>query len=146
MTKDVLVTVKGIQSAGEPPVELVTPGEYYSKDGVHYLFYVESGDDAKSTTRNRIRFDSGQVDVRKEGSVSVNLLFVKDKRTVSNYNTPFGSLATAVTTTQLSLDESEDEISLLVRYALSIGGNDMEDCEVNIHISPRNLRMGAQEC
>ena len=146
MTKDVLVTVKGIQTAGEPPVELVTPGEYYSKDGIHYLFYNESGDDAKSTTRNRIRFGDGQVDVRKEGAVSVNLLFVKDKRTVSNYSTPIGTLATAVTTTQLSMQESENDITLFVRYSLCIGGNDMEDCEVNIQISPRELRAEAQEC
>ncbi len=140
MTKDVLVTVTGAQSAGEAPVELVTPGVYYQKDGTHYLFYNEGTDDSGNVTRNRIRFDAGQIDVRKEGAVSVNLLFVKGKRTVSSYSTPFGALSTAVTTTHLALSETEKEISLLVRYALTIGGNDMEDCEVGIRISPREIQ------
>ena len=42
MTKDVLVTVKGLQSieAGEPEeVEMISRGDYYYKNGHHYIFF-----------------------------------------------------------------------------------------------------------
>ena len=45
MTKDVLVTVKGLQSidAGEPEeAELVSKGDYYYKNGHHYIFFDEA--------------------------------------------------------------------------------------------------------
>lgn len=141
MTKEVLVTVTGFQSAERngrsKPVELVTPGTYFLKDGTHYLFYNECSDGENGITRNQLRFDSGQVDVRKQGYINVNLLFIPGKRTVTGYQTPMGVLRTAVTATRLTLDDRGDEIDLHVRYALSIGGEDMQDCEVRIHIEPR---------
>lgn len=140
MTKDVLVTVTGVQTVGNAPIELVTPGTYYRKNGTHYLFYNESADGSESTTRNRVMFDDGQVDVKKNGYINVSFLFIEGKRTVSNYSTPFGSLPTAVTTTHLAVDESEREIQIVIRYALSIGGQDMEDCEVGIRIRPRDVK------
>lgn len=42
MTKDVLVTIKGLQSLEETSdaeeVELVAKGDYYFKNGHHYIF------------------------------------------------------------------------------------------------------------
>jgi uncharacterized beta-barrel protein YwiB (DUF1934 family) len=146
MTKDVLVTVTGFQSAeGEKnptPVELITPGTYYHKNGFHYLYYYESEDGSERQTRNFVRFSADQVDVRKQGVVDVNLLFIPGKRTESSYRTMFGSLSTAVTATRLILEEEDDEINLNVRYALSIGGADMEDCEIQIHIVPQHDSSG----
>ena len=43
MTKDVLITIKGLQSLGEAAdteeVELVAKGDYYFKNGHHYIFF-----------------------------------------------------------------------------------------------------------
>ena len=43
MTKDVLITIKGLQSLGEASeteeVELVAKGDYYFKNGHHYIFF-----------------------------------------------------------------------------------------------------------
>ena len=44
MTKDVLITISGIQTIdGEvnDPIETVTPGEYYFRNGKHYILYDE---------------------------------------------------------------------------------------------------------
>lgn len=45
MTKDVLVTIKGLQSLEETSdaeeVELVAKGDYYFKNGHHYIFFEE---------------------------------------------------------------------------------------------------------
>ena len=47
MTKDVLVTVRGLQMTpdGDDTIEVTTTGKYYEKDGKRYLFYDEIGDD-----------------------------------------------------------------------------------------------------
>ena len=40
MTKDVIVTISGLQFAQETetePVEIVTAGSYYKKNGKHYM-------------------------------------------------------------------------------------------------------------
>ena len=46
MTKEVIITIRGLQfiqsEEDMEPVEVVTPGEYYKKNGQHYLLFVEA--------------------------------------------------------------------------------------------------------
>ncbi|MGI6117333.1 MAG: DUF1934 domain-containing protein [Bilifractor sp.] len=138
MTKEVLVTVTGVQSAdGQGPIELVVPGRYYFRGGIHYLYYEECVDDSGEITRNFIRFSRDRADVRKKGLVGVNLLFVPGKKTVAPYRTPFGELRTEVYATEIILEESEEKIDYTIHYALSIAGETMEDCQVRLQIVPR---------
>lgn len=64
MTKDVLVTVKGLQSMedGSPPeeVEMVAKGEYYYKNGHHYIFYNETIEGFTEQNRNSIKISENQ--------------------------------------------------------------------------------------
>ena len=51
MTKDVIVTISGLQFAQETetePVEIVTAGSYYKKNGKHYIIYDEVMDILKA--------------------------------------------------------------------------------------------------
>ncbi|MCI8598235.1 MAG: DUF1934 domain-containing protein, partial [Lachnospiraceae bacterium] len=44
MTKQVLLTIAGLQYMGEEmndPVEIVTAGDYYNRNGKHYVLYDE---------------------------------------------------------------------------------------------------------
>ena len=44
MTKDVLITISGLQIADDTsaqPVEVITSGEYYCRNGKHYILYDE---------------------------------------------------------------------------------------------------------
>ena len=69
MTKDVLVTVKGLQSMedGSPPeeVEMVAKGEYYYKNGHHYIFYNETIEGFTEQNRNSIKISENSVEVKK---------------------------------------------------------------------------------
>ena len=43
MTKDVLISISGLQFAGgenSEPVEVITSGSYYKKNGRHYILSV----------------------------------------------------------------------------------------------------------
>ena len=57
MTKDVLVTVRGLQMTpdGDDTIEVTTTGKYYEKDGKRYLFYDEIGDDTNLIVKNSIQ-------------------------------------------------------------------------------------------
>ena len=58
MTKDVMISISGLQyivGAGEEepvPVEVVMGGQYYKKNGQHYLIYDETVDGFEGTTHN----------------------------------------------------------------------------------------------
>ena len=46
MTKDVLISISGLQFAGgenSEPVEVITSGSYYKKNGRHYIVSVSHG-------------------------------------------------------------------------------------------------------
>ena len=48
MTKDVLISISGLQFAGgenSEPVEVITSGSYYKKNGRHYILYDEVAED-----------------------------------------------------------------------------------------------------
>ena len=58
MTKDVLITISGIQTIdGEvnDPIETVTPGEYYFRNGKHYILYDEVQEGVPGVTKCMIK-------------------------------------------------------------------------------------------
>ena len=54
MTKDVLITISGVQmSDGDnSDVEMITTGSYYMKNGKHYITYDEVLEGYEGTIRN----------------------------------------------------------------------------------------------
>ena len=59
MDKNVLIHVRGLQmmEVGEEqePIELVVPGQYYFRNGSHYLRYEEILDEGSEPTINYIK-------------------------------------------------------------------------------------------
>ena len=59
MNKDVLIHVRGLQlmetDDEQEPIEIVVPGQYYFRNGSHYLRYEEMLDDSAQTTVNYIK-------------------------------------------------------------------------------------------
>ena len=56
MKKDVLIHVRGLQMMDpeeeQEPIEIVVPGQYYYRNGSHYLRYEEMMDDTAQPTVN----------------------------------------------------------------------------------------------
>ena len=61
MTKDVLVSISGVQSElihpsdENEPIEVITPGTYYYKNGKHYIIFDEMVEEMAETVHNRIK-------------------------------------------------------------------------------------------
>ena len=75
MTKDVLVTVRGLQMTpdGDDTIEVTTTGKYYEKDGKRYLFYDEIGDDTNLIVKNSIQITEEHVSVSKKGLINAQM-------------------------------------------------------------------------
>ena len=78
MTKDVLVTISGLQFSPEnenESVELITSGSYYKKNGKHYIIYDEVNEGFSETTRNIIKLNDDFMDITRRGVSNVHMMF-----------------------------------------------------------------------
>ena len=144
MTKEILVSIKGLQFEvnEEEAVEVISVGEYYFRNDKHYLIYedmITDGADGNHLTKNTIKITKDQVDIMKKGASNVHMLFEKNKKNITFYNTPFGELLIGIYTTKMELKESEDKIELELEYALDINSNHISDCSIQIMVEPRGV-------
>ena len=127
MTKDVLISISGLQFAeGEnsEPVEVITSGSYYKKNGKHYILYDEVAEDTAGTTKNIIKLGDEVLDITKRGETNVHMMFEKDKKNVTYYYTPYGNLLIGIDATKVQVEETEHNLSA--------------DCKITMNIQSKN--------
>ena len=142
MNKDVLIHVRGLQlmetDDEQEPIEIVVPGQYYFRNGSHYLRYEEMLDDSAQTTVNYIKMSSEGVEIRKQGQVNVHMVFEQGKKNKTFYNTPYGTLQMGIAATGLELKESEDDIQMKVDYALDMNEEHVADCYLTVQAQSKD--------
>lgn len=137
MTKDVIVSIKGTQfidTSTDEPLELVTKGTYYKKNGKHYVFYDELIDGTQGVTKNSLKFDDSSFMLTRSGAINTSMLFEKERRSVSNYQTPLGALTIGINASRLSVKEEENIVSAHIDYAIDINYEYVADCAISLKI------------
>ncbi len=137
MTKDVLVSIKGLQmmaAEGEDEVEVVTSGNYLQKNGKHYIRYEEVVEGMDGTIQNLIKLDGNSMEVTRKGLTSTHMIFEKNKKNETYYNTPFGSLLVGISATNIDVKDYREQIDVTIQYALDINYEHMADCTINMNI------------
>lgn len=145
MTKDVLLSICGIQAiddgenryAGEP-VEVITPAEYYFKNGKHFLLYDEADPEDRSVTRTTLKIADDYMSVSHQGDTQAYLRIEGKKRNATYYATPFGSLHIVLDGRGVDVEASDHLITAQACYGLEINYEHVADCEVRIRITPRD--------
>lgn len=139
MTKDVLITVSGVQfDIEEEPIELVTMGTYYIKNGKHYVLYEEQPEDNGTVTKNIVKFYENHFEMTKKGGTHSFLVFDKGQKTSMIYQTLIGPLQMDVMTKELSIMETEEELNVEVKYSLDLNYNFISECQVRFRVQARN--------
>ena len=100
MTKDVLVSISGLQMAvnemesnDDEPIEIVSAGTYYFKDGKHYIFFEEVAEGISGVTKTQIRLNGKEtLEVMKKGISNMHMVFERGKTNRCFYSTPKKSL------------------------------------------------------
>ena len=100
MTKDVLISVSGLQMGEEKPeqIEVISKGNFYQKNGYSYVFYDEVIEGFDQRVRNMIKFKNGALHVQKKGIVNVNMAFEEEKKNNTCYTTPYGDIMIGIDT------------------------------------------------
>ena len=138
MNKEVIINISGLQlDAGrEEPIELMTTGDYYLKNGKHYVIYDELTDDSQ-VVKNRLKISPKVVEVTKKGASSSHMVFERGKENLTYYDTPFGSLLLGINTSKIDLEEKEDSMALHIDYGLSINSDHVSDCSIDVSIASK---------
>lgn len=126
MDKNVIISVKGTQSAEDQDVnimELVTEGKYYKKDDAYYVTYDESEVTGMNGTTTTLKVVDGVVTLIRVGSVNSHFVFQQGQKHVSYYDTEHGAFTISVlaNAVNVKMDDSGGEIS--VGYQLEIDNN-----------------------
>lgn len=142
MTKDVLISVKGLQMIGDEdqpePIEVVTVGEYFFRNGHHYVKYDEVTEGFEESTVNYIKAGDKSMEVRKKGLTNVHMVFEEQKKNVTYYQTPFGCIQMGISGARVNCRETENLIDIHVDYALEMNEEHVADCFIEVNIRPRN--------
>ena len=137
MDKNVLIHIRGLQmmepTDEQEPIELVVPGQYYFKNGSHYLRYEELMDETSAEpTVNYIKISSKAVEVRKKGLGNVHRVFERGKKNMTYYSTPYGTVEMGIAATGVMIEESENGIDMKVDYALEMNEEYVADCYLTV--------------
>ena len=140
MTKEVLLAITGMQfdmAEEESNIQTITAAEYYNKNNSRYVIYEEADEESGQKTRGRIKFREDLLEVDKSGYVNVHMLFEENKKSLTNYATPFGNILIGIDTKKITLTESDNKIQIDVDYALEANYEFLADCKINIEITER---------
>lgn len=141
MTKEVLVKISGLQFAGEmenEPVEVITTGDYYKRNGKHYILYDEIMEGFPEPTKNIIKLDEDMLDITKKGTTNVHMMFEKNRKNVTYYYTPYGSLLIGIDAKKVEVQEGEHNIDVKVDYALEVNYEHLADCSITMNITSKD--------
>ncbi len=142
MGKEVLVTVCGVQKDGEAtpePIQIVSAGQRYEKNGKTYILYDEvvaedSPTEIGQVVKNTICINGNQLDLVKRGATGTHLVFIEGESNQTFYNTPYGSLEVTMNTTELDIRLDEEAIHVVAHYNLELNHAEIADCMVTIHV------------
>lgn len=101
-------------------IEEYGSGIFSSRSGKHYIMYDVKTDDAKG--RVTIIAEGRKVRIKRSGSHSSDMVYDTSRRTVFNYNTPYGILEMEVDTEHICNALNTESKKLRLKYTLTMQG------------------------
>ncbi len=121
--KDVIISVKGIQStsdAEDEVTELVTGGEYSNENGEITLSYMESELTGLEGTKTTFKINKDLVTLTREGMYNSQMIFEEGRRHFFLYETPFGATTMGVSAHSIETGLDEHGGDMEISYAVDI--------------------------
>lgn len=144
MTTEVLIHIKTQQilrdrteQEEDDVIELMVGGQYYFRNGTHYLLYEETMEGFTEITQNLVKFRGDFMEVRKKGTVNVTMTFEKGQKNISMYKTPFGMLEMEFETKKVSIKNVGTNMEICAEYVLGMSGNPIADCKMQMLVTAK---------
>lgn len=135
MKKKAIISVSSKQKIDESDViEVVTPGDFYEKDGLYYAVYKETEISGMEGTTTTLKISNDKFSIIRTGSTSAKMEFNKKAESVSMYNTPYGTLELKIETKTLSIDVGEKGGEIEVNYNMGVSGQTPYNTDLKINI------------
>ena len=77
----------------------------------------------------------------RKGAITTCMEFVKNKKTVSCYNTPYGSINISIFTSVLMIERQEDTIHILLEYTMEVNDQQMNTNRVEMEITNERVEL-----
>lgn len=154
MTKEIMVTLSGAQeilnnefdqgevkqsleTSLDDEIQVIAIGEYYEKNGTHYILYDEVIEGASISDKNMIKIGPDRVEVTKKGASSALMVFEEGKKSVTNYQTPYGEIFMGIDVFRIEKRIEESLITLFIHYQLALNYEPVAMCSLRLKVTPR---------
>ena len=78
------------------------------------------------------------MDITKRGVSNVHMMFEKNRKNVTYYYTPYGSLLIGIDAKSVDVRETENDIDVKVNYELEVNYEHMADCCITMNIKSKD--------
>ncbi len=137
------VSIKGMQEYENPDdnsdISLTTEAEFQKQDGVYFIDYQESEITGLDGTNTSIEIGNNYVSLSRSGAVNSQMLFMKEKKTSSYYNTPYGSFMIGIYTDNLNIAIDDNGGTINVDYYIDINNSKTSKNNFEINIRRHNI-------
>lgn len=147
MTKEVLINISGLQvdvnemENHDEPIETINAGNYFFKNGKHYLLFEEVSEGIPGVTKTQIKINGEEsLEVLKRGISNAHMIFDTKRKHRSYYETPYGQLNLGIFTRKIEVDEKEENINIKVEYALDVNYEPLAECTIRINVKPKGSK------
>ncbi len=139
MTQDVSITIYGLHAGvgeNDDPIEVISIGHFSERNGKIYLTYDEEVEGETSPIRTLIKITGDCIEIARKGPINTNMIFKRNERTMTYYDTPYGSLDMSIFASVVRVDKSEDFVKAHTEYTIQVNGEFLADCGIDITVKP----------
>lgn len=142
----IMVSTTGHQRGPDGIVEKVdhqTEGQYYCRNGKHYIKYCDDSLTKDDSVRTTLKTDGGDFFVFRRGAVDTDMRFSLGKTTSTLYRTPYSMMEMKISTKQLSIDIGEATGQVDLCYDMAVNDTLVGEYELQIKIIPSACKQAA---
>lgn len=139
MTKEVLLSIHGVQFENDPTeaIEVITVGEYYTKEDKHYILYEEVVEESSEIVKCTIKIKRDRIEIIKKGFADVHMIFEERKNNVTYYDTPYGAILVGICANKIKIEEQEDSLDIKIQYSLEMNNQHISNCEISMKVTSK---------
>lgn len=137
MTKDVMLTIKGVQKyPSEEPVETVTEvnAEYFLRGNSRYVLFEEKQEGFAESVKGMLKIKDNSVELTKKGLIQSHMVFEPDMLCMTEYRTPFGMMLLGVRTKSIRMLDAQNRINIDIQYLLESEEQILAESSIQITI------------
>lgn len=123
MSKKAIISVASKQSGQEDEaIEIVTQGKFFKKGNSYYAVYDETELSGMAGTTTTIKVNEEKLTLIRLGTTNARIEFKNNYKSLSMYDTPYGTLELGVETKKLDIDVNDEGGRVFVDYDMTLAG------------------------